>query len=138
MFFRFDVVPGLVSKDVTFPGTVQKRCISCIGDEEKIDSKRGSYFLPVRPSVEVPLAMRVLGIELHCPGRVDMEHRMNVLIAKNLSSEVEARVVSRQLKIGALDIVVCVMHEILMKILSLRLAQRPYSFGRRLAHLFLG
>lgn len=97
---RFEVVAGLVPKAVTLPGSTQARLIACVGDEEKLDPKQIPYLMPAKPSVAMPITLKLIECMLHCPDRMNMERRMAQHVAKHVAALNDVQVIGRRLKVG--------------------------------------
>ena len=97
------MIPGLKRQKLTLPGSTQASTIACIGEEEKIDVKKGSYCIPAKPSIAIPLLLRIKDCVAECHGRAGLELRMVHRVAKSLSNAegaAAAKVVGRNLRIG--------------------------------------
>lgn len=99
---RFEVVAGLVAKEVTLPDATTPTAISCIGEEQYTLGKKGVVIVPSRPVVAMPLSLKVEECYLYIPSRLEMETRLRAAVLKNLGlgTNNEIRILSRNLKIG--------------------------------------
>ena len=97
---RFDVIAGLVPKTVTPSG--ETKLIACIGDEERVEGKNNIVCIPTKPSVAIPLSLKISGFDVFIPDRAAVENRMVTSVAKNLAAinGADAQIISRTLKIG--------------------------------------
>ena len=96
---RFDVIAGLVPKSVTLPVSTETKQLACIGDEEIIE-KNNVACIPTKPSVAIPLTLRVNDCDVFIPDRAAFENRLVSSVAKSLASTLDAQIISRTLKIG--------------------------------------
>lgn len=106
---RYDVIAGLVGKEITLPGTTKPTSVPCIGDELLQIGKRGVLHCPSKPAVALPFSLQVLDCYVYVPDRPAMESRMRNLVAKNLNTPPgsEIRIISRDLKIGNPNFYIC-------------------------------
>lgn len=101
---RFEVVPGLVAKEVMLPNSTTSTSIACIGEEQYNLSKKGVVVVPSRPVVAMPLSLKVEECYFYIPDRIAVETRMRNAVLKSLGlgTNNEIRILSRTLKIGNL------------------------------------
>jgi len=100
---RYDVVAGLVPRDVTPTGQTSASDVSCIGDEGGITGKNIVIVLPSTPKVEIPSTLMVKELDiLFAGGRSSIENRMLNGISANLTANdgAKAQVLKRRLKVG--------------------------------------
>lgn len=104
---RFELVPGLAPKMVTPDEEARTRSLCCIGDTQKeggVDNKknRGVLCLPASPRVAKPFLLRIIDWHLLMPNRAQVESKIRVSVARNLSGKdaAECQIVARTLKIG--------------------------------------
>lgn len=103
---RFELVPGLTSKSVTPDGETRTRSVCCIGDTQKesTDGKknRATLCLPASPRLTKPFTLRLIDWHLLMPNRAQIESKIRVSVARNLSGKdaAECQIVSRTLKLG--------------------------------------
>ena len=96
---RFDVVPGLVLKEVTPTGSTRKKSLPCIGDREIFDEKHGDFIdIPGIPKVLESFKSIVSNCQLFMPDR--MRHEQAILEGIHVKSKGEKRIQSRSIKIG--------------------------------------
>ena len=99
---RFELVAGLVSKEVILPDATTPAAIPCIGEEQYTLGKKGVVIVPSRPVIAMPLSFKVEECYIYIPSRVEVETRMRMAVLKNLGlgTNNEIRILSRNLKIG--------------------------------------
>ena len=100
---RYDVVAGLVAKDVTPTGHTSASEVPCMGDEGGITGKNIVIVLPSTPKVEIPSTLLVKELDiLFAGGRSALENRMLNGISANLTANegAKAQVLKRRLKVG--------------------------------------
>ena len=99
---RHDVVPGLNPKSVILPNDTKSRLISCIGDDQVVDKKRGVVSFPSKPVVAIPLKLKISYLQVLVSKRIELEGRMIDSIAKdpNDLEKIQAQVLSRTLKVA--------------------------------------
>jgi hypothetical protein len=98
--YRFDPVGGLLSRKVTLPGAMESISISCLGDEEIIDSKKGVIYMPSKPNIATPIHIQLHEVVVYCPSRTTMEQRMIKHVGITLKNAIDVRIISRKIKIG--------------------------------------
>jgi Ca2+-binding EF-hand superfamily protein len=99
---RYDVIPGLSPKSVIPPNDTKSRSISCIGDDQIADKKRGVISVPSKPVVAIPLKLKISYLQILVSKRLELEARMIDSIAKdpNDTEKIQAQVLSRTLKVA--------------------------------------
>jgi len=97
---RFDVIAGLVPKEVSPSGSTGTKFLSVVGDEEIIEGKNDVFCVPAKPNVAIPLSLKVSDCDVFIPDRAAFENRLIASVAKNLASSMDAQILSRSLKIG--------------------------------------
>eukprot|EP01032_Pedospumella_encystans_P018860 gene18860-21459_t len=99
---RYDVVAGLVQREVAPPGSTVPELLPCIGDEALLDDRTGVMCLPAAPRLAPAFTLRIGNLQIYMPDRRAMEVKMlqeyaSMLQMKDFS---EVFVVSRKLRIG--------------------------------------
>ena len=100
---RYDVIAGLVPKQVTPTRSTTSSEIACLGDEGGITGKNIVLCLPATPKVEIPSTLGIKDLDIAFTGnRAVVENRMLNGISVNLTTTegVKAQVLKRRLKIG--------------------------------------
>lgn len=100
------MVPGLAPKTVTPDDETRVRSLCCIGDTQLEGADNGKnravLCLPASPRVTKPFSLRLVDWHLLIPNRAQIESKIRVNVARNLSGKdaAECQIVSRKLKIG--------------------------------------
>lgn len=100
---KFDVIPGLESKIVAPAGRTRSSEMSCIGDEEVVNSKTHSVFcIPANPQIVLPQYLDLQDFDVLMPMREKFEERIRLGVARNLCDyeRVDATITARTLRVG--------------------------------------
>lgn len=104
MLCRYDVLPGLVQKSVVLPGETLPAQLSCLGEEDRLDTVTGALVVGIPShhiSTRASLTLQLDSVALYVPNRLVLEANIRVHVGKIFSVESAAVVIRRRiLKIG--------------------------------------
>eukprot|EP01038_Epipyxis_sp_PR26KG_P004534 gene4534-6404_t len=98
---RFDIIPGLLTKEVVPVGSTRPKPVACIGDEERVD-QNGVQLLPSFPKIGELMTVHIANCQVCIPNREMLEVKLNASFIKELDKDKSEKVqiVSRTLRIG--------------------------------------
>jgi hypothetical protein len=98
---RYDVLPGLVGREVTTTNMTRPQMICCIGDQEAMDGE-GLQVYPAKPKLCVPSVIKIANCQLFVPKRDSMEVKLIESMSRQFpaAKKSEIRVIQRQLRLG--------------------------------------
>ncbi len=100
------MVAGLVAKTITPDGEIKPQSVACIGDSQlPVDyntKNRQILIVPAAPKLVKQFSLRVVDLQLIFPKRAEIESKIRVNVAHNLTGRdaAECQIAARYLKIG--------------------------------------
>ena len=100
---RFEIIGGLVGKNVVLPDSTQAKRIPCIADVEIHETKKGTmYRIPGKPNIADSFLLKILNMQIFFHDRLSMEGNVKSKISESISllDRSQIQIISRKVKLG--------------------------------------